>query len=230
MHVPRRTFAVLLLVLLVSLAAPAVRAQEFTTLTLYVNDLASPRALLRSEHLDIEDLCYQVDSYSSVEIAILVVNTTQPYDIDTYAFRTFEANAIGKEGKDNGLLIILSVDERAWRIEVGYGLEYFLTDSVVANFAREYLEPPLADGFYGDGLYDLTLNMGQYIVDNYEEATPTQPSLWVPDWKGIALGVAVAMFLAVITKGRVFFWVGNVFQRGGFGGGRSGGGGARGRL
>ena len=226
----RRTLAFLLFGVLAALAAPPAGAQEPPTIFLYVNDLASPRALLSDEYLAIEDLCYQVDQLSSVEIAILVVNTSQPWGMEALAFETFEANAIGKAGKDNGLLILVSTNESAWRIEVGYGLEGILPDSKVADFARENLEPALASGDYGVGLYDLTLAMGQYIVDNYEESTPTDPALVVFDWKGIAIGVAVALFLGVITKGRIFLWVGNVFKRGGFGGGRSGGGGASGRL
>jgi len=74
----RRTLAFLLFGVLAALAAPPAGAQEPPTIFLYVNDLASPRALLSDEYLAIEDLCYQVDQLSSVEIAILVVNTSQP--------------------------------------------------------------------------------------------------------------------------------------------------------
>jgi len=53
--------------------------------------------------------------------------------------------------------------------------------------------------------------------------------LWVFDWRGIAVGVAVVLLVGLLTRGRIFLWVGNVLKRGGFGGGRSGGGGAKGR-
>ena len=216
------------LVVFVVVGQPAA-AQEVPTIYLYVNDRASPPALYSFEWEDLDSLCYQIDKLTGAEVAILVVNTSAPFAIDEYALRTFEESGIGKAGKDNGVLILLTTDDNAWRIEVGYGLEYILTDSRVGSFAREWLEPALAIPDYGGGLYDLTLAMGQYIVDNYEEQTPTDPSPWVWDWKGIALGVIVVVVLSVLTKGRFVFWVGNIFKRGGFGGGRSGGGGASGR-
>ena len=216
------------LVAFVVVGQPA-EAQEVPAIYLYVNDRASPSALYSFEWEDLDSLCYQIDKLTGAEVAILVVNSTAPFAIEEYALRTFEENGIGKEGKDNGVLILLTTDDNAWRIEVGYGLEYVLTDSRVGRFAREWLEPALEIPDYGGGLYDLTLAIGQYIVDNYEEGTPTDPSPWVLDWKGIAVGVVVLLVLGGLTRGRIFFWVGNVFKRGGFGGGRSGGGGASGR-
>ncbi len=218
---------VLVAILIASVPA---EGQEIPEVYLYVNDLASPGALLSFEEEDLQGLCYEIDSLSSAEVAILIVNTSEPMGIDEFGFRTFEANAIGKAGKDNGVLIILAVDEGAWRIEVGYGLEYILTDSKVAQYARTWLEPQLNVSDYYAGLYDVTLAIGQDIVDNYEEGTGGgEPQLWTYDWRGIALGVAVVLVIGVLTKGRLFLWVGNVFMRGGFGGGRSGGGGASGR-
>jgi hypothetical protein len=52
----------------------------------------------------------------------------------------------------------------------------------------------------------------------------------VVDWRAVAIGVGIFILVSAITKGRVFFWFGNVFKRGGFSGGRSGGGGARGKF
>lgn len=207
-----------------------VAGQEIPEVFLYVNDLASPGALLDAEEDDLDYLCLRIDELSSAEVAILVVNTTSPMAIEEFGFRTFEANAIGEAGKDNGLLILLAVDEGAWRIEVGYGLESVLTDAKVAQYARTWLEPAIGVFDYYGGLYDVTLAMGQDIVDNYDESGGGgSPQLWVYDWRGIALGVAVVLGVGILTRGRLFLWVGNVFMRGGFGGGRSGGGGASGR-
>ena len=225
----RSTGCGLVLVALLASIVP-VAAQEVPDIYLYVNDLASPGALLYDEEDSLDSLCLEIDQLSSAEVAILVVNTTAPLAIEEFGFRTFEANAIGKAGKDNGLLIILAVDEGAWRIEVGYGLEGILTDGKVGQYARTWLEPAINASDYYGGLYDVTLAMGQDIVDHYDESSGGgQPQLWVYDWRGIALGVAVVLAIGVLTKGRMFLWVGNVFMRGGFGGGRSGGGGASGR-
>lgn len=57
---------------------------------------------------------HQVDYWTTAEIVALTVNTTEPLGLDFFLLQTFEANAIGKEGRDNGVLIVVSTDERAW--------------------------------------------------------------------------------------------------------------------
>lgn len=218
-----------LLVLAVGIAPWSAVAQEWPTLYLYVNDLTSPGALLSSEVDSLDSLCYEIDSLTTAEVAILLVNTTLPYGIDLYAVQTFEANAVGKQGLDNGVLIVVSVDEGQWRVEVGYGLEGILPDSKVGTIGIETLTPALQVGDYYNGLFDATLLIGQEIVDNYS-GPGGDPQLIVIDWWQVALGVAVVVGVGILTKGRVFLWIGHIFRRGGFGGGRSGGGGARGRF
>ena len=230
-------FAILLGCVVLLATVPGVAgAQGIPEIYLYVNDLATPGALLPSEEQDIEALCYQVDEWTSAEIAVLIVNTTLPSGIDVFAVETFEANGIGKEGYDNGVLILVSIDERQWRIEVGYGLEWLLTDAKVGTVGVTHLTPAFTSGDYHAGLYDATLALGQDIVDNYDPSVGNPagtPQLFVIDWTVVAIIAAVFVGTAILTKGRVFLWIGslfNLFRRGGFGGGRSGGAGARGRF
>lgn len=221
---------------LAALSTGLALAQEVPTIYLYVNDLADPGALLRAEEAALDDLCYEVDSLTSAEIAVLIVNTTAPQGIDLYAVETFERNGVGKEGLDNGVLILISIDERQWRIEVGYGLEWLLTDAFVGEVGTTYLAPAFEGGDYFTGLYDATLAIGQTIVDNYEPGPggpPQAPQLFVIDWTAVAIIAAILVGMAILTRGRIFLWTGglfSIFRRGGFGGGRSGGGGARGRF
>jgi len=216
-------------------ATSGVAAQEVPTIFLYVNDLTEPGALLYDEYAAIEGICYEVDLRTSAEIAVLIVNTTLPLGIDTYAVEAFEVNGIGKEGLDNGVLILVSTDERQWRVEVGYGLEGILNDGKVGTIGRATLTPSLgADDVYG-GIRDATLAIGQEIVDNYDPGADPygEPQLFVVDWGAVAIAVGVFLVVAVVTKGRAILWIGallSFWKRGSFGGGRSGGGGARGRF
>jgi uncharacterized protein len=229
----RRTLLRLGVVLvLLAPVAGVVQAQDIPTVYLYVNDLASPHALLGAEARDIEDICFQLDLETTAEIAVLIVNTTQPLGINLFAVRTFEANGIGKEGLDNGVLIVISTDERAWRIEVGYGLQGVLPAGFVGRVGTDNITPYLAAGDYYGGLYEGTVEVGQRILDRYEPPTGERPTpdLIVVNWRAVAIGVGIFILLSVITKGKILFWFGNIFMRGGFGGGRSGGGGARGKF
>ena len=212
--------------------AAVVQAQDVPTIYLYMNDLASPHALLVSEARDVAGIAYQVDVQTTAEIAVLIVNTTQPLGINLFAVKTFEANAIGKAGADNGVLIVVSTDERAWRIEVGYGLQGVLSAAVVGRIGRDNMTPYLAAGDFYNGVYEGTLAVGQLIVDKCVPPAGYHPppDLMVVNWRAVAIGVGIFILVSAITKGRVLLWVGKIFVRGGFGGGRSGGGGARGKF
>lgn len=207
-------------------------AQAVPTLYLYVNDLTQPTALLSDEVQALDDLCFQVDDLTSAEVAILPVNTTAPMGINVFAVETFEANGIGKEGLDYGVLIVLATDDREWRIEVGHGLQGILPNAFVGRVGVDNITPHLDRGEFFSGLYEATWAIGERIVDLYDPggAAEGTPQLIVIDWWAVGVSVAVLLGVAFLTKGRGFLWLGNLFKRGGFGGGRPGGGGARGKC
>ena len=69
----------------------------------------------------------------------------------------------GKKGKDNGVLVLVAVEEQQWCIEVGYGLEGDLTDIESNRIAQQYLGPQLKQGNYGEALYDTVVALGKEI-------------------------------------------------------------------
>jgi uncharacterized protein len=234
---------VLLIVFLAAVAAiiyvlfpaPDPRFEGIPTIYPYANDNAGALSPGYVEWLD--DLCYQVDSQTSCEIAILVVNTTHPNDINYFTLRTFQKNQIGKEGKDNGVLIVVATEDSAWRVEVGYGLMGILTGARVTNLANTYFVPYMDAGDLDTGLVELTVAIGNIIIEEYTGDTggkTAYPISWIPLvwWQWLLVIVAVVM-LSVVTKGRIWIpliWILSALSgRGGkFGGGRSGGGGGRG--
>ena len=72
----------------------------------------------------------------------------------SYAVKLFEnhGRGIGEKGKDNGLLILLALDERQVWIEVGYGLEQWITDGFAGETSRDDMVPEFRAGRYGPGL------------------------------------------------------------------------------
>jgi uncharacterized protein len=71
---------------------------------------------------------------------------------------------LGQKGKDNGVLVTLALQERAYRIEVGYGLEGVLPDSLVGSLGRELLVPAFRAGDYGGGLAALAGELATRIA------------------------------------------------------------------
>jgi len=231
-HILSPTLAIIVLVL-----SQGSAIADYPNLEYYVTDQVD--VLTSSEEYEIEGICVDVYELTGAEVAVLIVNSTLPDGIDLFAVETFERNGLGQEGKDDGLLLLVSVEENAWRIEVGYGLEGILPDAKVGNIAATNLEPYLAVGDYYTGIYETTYALGVEIVDNYDgtpqESESPYPIPWIPlkTWQ-LALVIGAIFGLAVLTQGRIFLlWM--LFSRnwggGGksWGGGRSGGGGAKGR-
>jgi uncharacterized protein len=88
-------------------------------------------------------------------IIVATIETYQPYgDLQEYANKLFEnlGRGIGTKGKDNGLLITVATrDHQVW-VEVGYGLEEYITDGFAGETSRLYMIPHFRQGDYGAGL------------------------------------------------------------------------------
>jgi uncharacterized protein len=89
-------------------------------------------------------------------VIVVTIRTYQPdfADIREYSVKMFEnqGRGIGEKGKDNGLLIVAAIDDRQVGVEVGYGLEGFITDGFVGQTIRETMRPRFRSGDYGAGL------------------------------------------------------------------------------
>ena len=86
------------------------------------------------------------------EVAVLVVDTTGDETIEHYATRTFNSWGIGKADKNNGVLLLVAVDDRALRIEVGSGLEQTLTDGEAEEIIYGTITPEFKAGDYRGGI------------------------------------------------------------------------------
>jgi uncharacterized protein len=138
-------------------------AQEIPTLQKYVNDNAN--VLTSSDIARINALAAKIEENTTVQIAVLTVDTTYPSTIEQYAVEVFEKAGIGYEDKDNGLLIVVAINDREWRLEVGYGLEPIITDSTAGLIGRTYMTPAFREERYGDGLYD-AVNAVYTVIQN----------------------------------------------------------------
>jgi uncharacterized protein len=131
-------------------AAPAGPPPE---LTAPVNDFAG--VINPSEEAQLESLIRKLQAGSGDVIVVATVKTFQPAaDIRMFANEMFEnhGKGIGQKGKDNGLLVLLAVDDREVWAEVGYDLEGIITDGFAGQTSRETMAPFFRQGDYGGGL------------------------------------------------------------------------------
>jgi uncharacterized protein len=123
-------------------------------LTAPVNDFAN--IIDPASERDIEKRIRTLQTATGDVVIVATVRTFQPYygDIKQYAVKMFEngGKGIGERGKDNGLLIVVAVEDRKVGIEVGYGLEPFVTDGFAGQTIRNDITPSFRQGQYGRGL------------------------------------------------------------------------------
>src|SRR6478752_9809639 len=158
-------------------------------LTAPVNDFAHVLDSASAAELDRRIRALQAATGDAVVVA--TVPTFQPYaDINEYAVKMFEngGQGVGGRGKDNGVLVLLAVDDRRVRIEVGYALEEFITDGFAGATIREVMLPEFRNGGYGRGVLAGTTRVINRIADgrgvnlqNVPREAPVQrPSISIP--------------------------------------------------
>ncbi len=89
----------------------------------------------------IEELCIKVRNETGAEIGVAVISDLQGITIEEYAVKLFKKWGVGKADKDNGVLLLVSMQERKVRIEVGYGLEGVITDLEAGNIINDIIVP-----------------------------------------------------------------------------------------
>jgi uncharacterized protein len=108
-------------------------------------------ATLSSEQkATLEQTLQAFEARKGSQIAVLIVPTTAPEAIEQYALRVAEQWKIGRKKVDDGAVVVVAKNDRAVRIEVGYGLEGALTDATSKRIISEIIVPQFKQGdFYG---------------------------------------------------------------------------------
>src|SRR5919198_4493469 len=112
-------------------------AQDIPELTQPVNDFAGVIDPASEQALD--SLIRSLQQASGDVVVVATVDTFKPYgDINEYAVKMFEnhGRGIGQKGKDNGLLVVVAVNDRRVKIETGYDLEAFVPDGFAGEVIR----------------------------------------------------------------------------------------------
>jgi uncharacterized protein len=86
------------------------------------------------------------------QIAVLIVAGTAPESIEQYSIRVAEQWKLGRRKVDDGAILVVAKDERALRIEVGYGLEGVLGDAASKRIVSEVIVPRFREGDFHGGI------------------------------------------------------------------------------
>jgi uncharacterized protein len=188
-------------VLAIVVAGHGVSAQQPPPeLTAPVNDFAN--VIDSNAEAELDGLIRKLQSASGDVIVVATVKTFQPAaDIRVFANEMFQnrGRGIGQKGKDNGMLVLLSVDDREVWAEVGYDLEGIITDGFAGETSRQTMVPFFRNGDYGGGLLAGVSVFARRIADarNVElEGVPTRQPVENVDGGGFP--VVLVLFMAII--------------------------------
>jgi uncharacterized protein len=173
----------------------------------HVTDLTGTLTAAQVDTLDAQLVA--LEKGKGAQLVVLMVATTAPADLESYSLAVAEANKVGREGPDDGALMLVVKDDRRVRIEVGYGLEGAIPDVTANRIIREYVTPRFRAGDYNGGITDAVSAMTK-IIDGETLPPPLeddQRHANAGDW---GQGIFIALFAAIFLR-RVFgkspWWV-----------------------
>jgi uncharacterized protein len=192
-----------------------------------VNDFVG--GLLSESQINaLENKLVAYNDSTSTQIAVVIIKTTQPYEIADYTYQLGEKWGVGQKGKNNGIVFLWAPGDRKVSIQGGYGMEGPLPDIYAKRIISTIVAPNFQNLQYYQGIDEATTAIMQYAAGEYK-AEPQEEEFPV----GI---IVLFIFLAIL-----FIFIGNwpyttytgwgrqsgSWGGGGFGGG-FGGGGSRG--
>lgn len=196
-----------------------------------VNDFAG--VMDSASKSQMETIIRILNGKTGVEIAVVSVETIAPYGtIEEYSIELASQWGIGKKEEDTGVLLLLAMQERRVRLEIGYGLEGIIPDGLAGEIIDKSILPSLRAGNYGSGLLKGVQAVAGIVAKEYDVDLD---SSYISESRkytrrgiaGIPSIVFILIFLFLFGGGR-FIWpllfVSSVSRRGFYGGGFGSGG------
>ena len=188
--------------LLLSLLGFSAAAQEVAIpdLAAHVTDLTN--TLTPEQKSALEAKLRDLETQKGSQIAVLLVETTQPESIEQFSMRVVEQWKLGRKKVDDGALLLIAKSDRKLRIEVGYGLEGVLPDIITKRIITEDIAPHLKQGdFYGGivaGITRMTASMqGEALPP------PAEPANTSKDLESNYLFLIFAALISGAILGRI---------------------------
>jgi uncharacterized protein len=172
--------------------------QPIPKLEARVTDLTG--TLTAEQQSQLEEKLAAFEARKGSQIAVLIVPTTHPEEIEQYSIRVVEQWRIGRAHVDDGVLLIVAKNDRRVRIEVGYGLEGALPDAIANRIIAEAIRPLFAQNdFYGG----INAGVDQIARVIGGEALPAPDRTWHGGGSRRLSGLLPFLFIAVLVGSSV---------------------------
>jgi len=244
----KRIFFILALLITTANFAQAQEEASVPACRGYVNDFAN--VINSADERTIATLAQELDTKTTAQIAVVTLPTTKPSTIEQYAVELFEKWGIGTKAEDNGVLILMAVNDKKIRIETGYGLEGAIPDAIAIQVINQIMLPQFKKGELSKGLLLGSVAVAQLAAKEYNvqlsgaasyakaiDITPSRPAATILRLFatlsffillfGLRSGLLFYFLLGGMGRRRGGMWFGTGYHGmgGGFGGGFGGFGG-----
>ena len=155
---------------------------------------ADTRNTLRTQAL-------QLQARTGAQLQVLVVDHVGEEGIEAYAQRVFEQWQLGRDGVDDGVLLLVAVQDRRVRIQTGYGLEGAIPDAYAARIIDKAIVPRFREGDLDQGLLEGT-NVLVALIDGEslpEWEEPSARNVLPPDWRSADSVVALTLLAGFLA-------------------------------
>lgn len=206
----RKLSTTLLLLIIAAFSAAAISLDKIPNVhvadrTRFVSDpngYLSPASLAKAD-----SILSNIWKTSSAEAVAVIVDNIDGLDIDTAGTRLFEKWGIGKSDKDNGVLILISMDDRKAVIRTGYGIEGVLPDVYCARILRNIMFPNFKSGNVDNGVIESLSAISDIVtspeaadelMSKYENDATAQKNASKPNYFRIYLTLSIIAAIAMI--------------------------------
>ena len=156
-------------VLCVTGLAPALAQTPLTFPPLEGRVVDAARLLSPAKEQEVTARLEALERDTTDQVVVVTVPSLQRHEIEDYGYRLGRAWGIGRQDKDNGVLLLIAPDEKKVRIEVGYGLEPVLTDAMSTLIIQNAILPSFRQGDYERGIIQ-----GVDAIDKQLRLDPTE--------------------------------------------------------
>ncbi|RYY73411.1 MAG: YgcG family protein [Gammaproteobacteria bacterium] len=152
----------------------------------------------------IEQVLSAFEGRKGSQLAVLIIATTEPESIEQYSIRVAEAWKLGRKRVDDGVILIIAKNDRALRIEVGYGLEGALTDVTSKRIIEEIITPYFKQGDFNAGI-TAGVQKIMSVIDGETLPPPEQKANELSEKGSQSLPVLVLVAIAISAVLRSIF-------------------------
>ncbi|MDD2828766.1 MAG: TPM domain-containing protein [Sulfuricurvum sp.] len=192
----------LLILSLVFIGVYAFAEPKFPELTGRVVDEAG--LLSKAQEQSLADMSGTIERDSTVQVVVVTLKSLDGYDIAEYGYQLARYWKVGQRDEDNGILIMIAPKDRKVRIEIGYGLEAFITDAEAYEMIQSKMLPRFKEKDVYSGIRDTIDAIGTIVSKEYQHDYGAYKPVHMNTFYIVAIAL-IPFLLIVFLAGTYYF-------------------------